>query len=118
MWKLNEPIVLGKLVDGKMWSADKAKIDDVEARVKSAMVRLGSKAGTQNIDRILRLPGTTNLPNKKKLTTGRVACPARLIRFSDMTHPLDARRRSGAAGRVGPAPEVGKVSTRYRSPSG
>ena len=58
------------------------------------MVRLGSKAGTQNIDRILRLPGTTNLPNKKKLNTGRVACPTRLIRFE--RHDALAGRISGA----------------------
>jgi hypothetical protein len=90
LWKLEEPIVLDKLVDGKFSSADKAKIDDVEARIEAVMLRLGSKAGTQNIDRILRLPGTTNLPNKKKLNTGRVACPTRLIRFNGATYSLDA----------------------------
>ena len=34
------------------------------------MERLGSVAGTQNIDRILRLPGTTNLPNNKEAQGG------------------------------------------------
>ena len=60
LWKLEEPIVLDKLVDGKFSSADKAKIDDVEARIEAVMLRLGSKAGTQNIDRILfcRAPPT------------------------------------------------------------
>jgi Family of unknown function (DUF5906) len=90
LWKLKEPIVLDKLVDGKFLAADKAKIDDVEARIESVMLRLGSKAGTQNIDRILRLPGTSNLPNKKKLNTGRVACPTRLIRSNGATYSLDA----------------------------
>jgi Family of unknown function (DUF5906) len=90
LWKLKEPIVLDKLVDGKFSSADKAKIDDVEARIESVMLRLGSKAGTQNIDRILRLPGTINLPNKKKLNAGRIACPTRLIRFNGATFSLDA----------------------------
>jgi hypothetical protein len=108
LWKLKEPIVLDKLVDGKFSSADKVKIDDVEARIESVMLRLGSKAGTQNIDRILRLPGTTNLPNKKKLNTGRVACPTRLIRFNGATYSLDAfpapepnreQRKAGGVGR-------------------
>ena len=35
LWKLKKPIVLGRLVDGKFSSADKAKIDDVEARVEA-----------------------------------------------------------------------------------
>ena len=54
------------------------------------MKRLGSVAGTQNIDRILRLPGTTNLPNKKKIKAGRVACRTRLISFNDLKYSLDA----------------------------
>ena len=51
---------------------------------------MGAKAGTQNIDRILRLPGTTNLPNAKKRREGRVVCPARLLAFNERVHPLDA----------------------------
>ena len=49
---------------------DQAKIDDVEARILALTLRLGGDAGTQNIDRILRLPGTTNLPNAKKRKAG------------------------------------------------
>jgi hypothetical protein len=54
------------------------------------MRRLGSKAGTQNIDRILRLPGTTNLPNAKKHRDGRVARPAELLWFNGASYPLEA----------------------------
>ena len=67
-----------------------AIIADVEARSAALMERLGSVAGTQNIDRILRLPGTTNLPNKKKIKAGRVACRTRLISFNNFKYSLDA----------------------------
>jgi hypothetical protein len=120
-WKLKDRIVLGTLVDGKFSSEDEARIDDVEARIEEVMLRLGSKAGTQNIDRILRLPGTTNLPNKKKLSAGRLACPTRLIRFSDATHTLDAfpapassdQRRNAGSG-VGPDIDALPISKRIK----
>jgi RecA-family ATPase len=36
------------------------------------------------------LPGTTNIPNKKKLEKGRVACPTRLIKFNDASYGQDS----------------------------
>src|SRR5262249_13036175 len=48
------------------------------------------KPGTQNIDRILRLPGTINLPNAKKRGEGRMECPTKLLWFDDTSYPLDA----------------------------
>ena len=88
LWRLQEPIELGDPVDGKFSPEDKAKIDDVEARIEAVMLRLGSKAGTQNIDRILRLPGTINLPNAKKLKAGRTACPTKLLWCNGAAYPL------------------------------
>jgi hypothetical protein len=52
------------------------------------MVRLGGTAGTQNIDRILRLPGPTNLPNKKKLEAGRTKCPTALLWFNGASYDI------------------------------
>jgi hypothetical protein len=74
LWKLEQP--LGVTVD---------VIEDVEARIGAAMVRLGSKAGTQNIDRILRLPGTTNLPNAAKVKRGRGVCQTALLYANGVT---------------------------------
>jgi hypothetical protein len=96
LWRLSVPIVLGEPrlgADGRLcYSAeDQAKIDEAEARSAAVMVELNAKAGTQNIDRILRLPGTTNLPNAKKRRDGRVMCPSKLIDYNDvLRHSLDA----------------------------
>ena len=71
------------------------------------MQRLGAKAGTQNIDRILRLPGTTNLPNAKKRKEGRVACQTKLLWFDDVSYPLDAF----------PKEETGREEARQEKPA-
>jgi AAA domain len=95
LWRQTERIVLGEPIEnaaGKLvFSAeDQAKIKDAEDRTAAIMVRLGAKAGTQNIDRILRLPGTINLPNRKKVAGGRVSCPTKLISFNNFSYSLDA----------------------------
>src|SRR5262249_18779976 len=90
LWRLTKRIELP--------SEAEAIIADVEARSAALMLRLGAKAGTQNIDRILRLPGTTNLPNKKKRDVGRVPCPTKLIGFNGASYPLDAFPPPGTAG--------------------
>jgi hypothetical protein len=81
---------LWKLVDRIVLDGDATKIADVEARSRALMLRLGGKPGTENVDRILRLPGTTNLPTKKKIALGRVACPTSLIHFNAVSYPLEA----------------------------
>ena len=40
--------------------------------------------GTHNIDRLLRVPGTTNWPNAKKRAKGREPSPAKLLHDSDV----------------------------------
>jgi hypothetical protein len=95
LWRLSEPIPLGEPVDGGegklvFGAVDEAVIADVEECSKKLMELLGAKAGTQNIDRILRLPGTLNLPNAVKRKRGRVQCEAQLIEFNGATYPRDA----------------------------
>jgi AAA domain len=82
LWQVDEPI--------KLPPEATEIVANVEARSAALMLRLGGKPGTQNIDRILRLPGTTNLPNKKKRDAGRVVCPTALIEFNDASYSLSA----------------------------
>ena len=89
-WRLAAPLTLPPLGNGELNDEAKTTTDDVEARFKAVMERLGAKAGTQNIDRILRLPWTENLPNAAKRKHGRVPCQATLIEFNDGVHGLDA----------------------------
>jgi putative DNA primase/helicase len=89
LWRLTTPIMLGAPVANAYSDADKATIADVEARCKAVMERLGSAAGTQNIDRILRLPATVNLPTKAKRAAGRVPCETTLLWFNGVTCTLD-----------------------------
>jgi predicted P-loop ATPase len=95
LFRLSERIEIGqyppeKDKNGKLVLAPKAAaiVKDVEERCKALMERLGSAAGTQNIDRLLRLPGTINLPNKVKRDKGRVACQTKVIRFNGATCKL------------------------------
>jgi hypothetical protein len=83
LWRLKEPIVLGEFAD-----EDKKIISDVEARIAAIMVALGGTTGTQNIDRVLRLPGTINWPNQAKLRAGRSASVAKLIEANDLIYEL------------------------------
>lgn len=41
-----------------------------------------------NIDRIMRLPGTINIPDAKKRKKGRVRALAKLVEFNDLSYPL------------------------------
>jgi hypothetical protein len=100
LWQLGEPIDLTpyplvtikdeKGKDKLILGPEAQRIvDDAEARIKEIMIRLGAEPGTQNIDRILRLPGTINLPNQVKRDKGRVECPTELLSFNGACYSLD-----------------------------
>jgi hypothetical protein len=108
LWRLADTIVLN--------GADAAeKIKDAEARGKALLIALGAKPGTQNIDRILRLPGTINLPNEVKRRAGRVACDARLIEMNGAFARIEDFPLPAAAGAAGAAAGTGRGRGRPRT---
>jgi hypothetical protein len=66
-----------------LWATTRKPLDEwvvsrVEAETRAIEAALGA-GGTQNIDRLLRLPGTVNFPNAAKRNRGRGVSCARLL---------------------------------------
>ena len=59
--------------------AETTDLDRLEAVNKGLITRLKGDKGTHNFDRVMRVPGTVNLPHKKKRSRGRVPVAARLV---------------------------------------
>lgn len=51
----------------------------VESINQGLIDKFGGDPGTWDVSRLMRLPGTINLPNAKKLAAGRVAVPAKIL---------------------------------------
>lgn len=54
-------------------------LDIVEGVTRAVSAALGGDAGVWNVDRILRLPGTVNYPNQKKIDRGFTATQAKVV---------------------------------------
>jgi hypothetical protein len=85
-WALNTPIRAN------------GNIEELEDVNRGMIVALNADKGTQNIDRILRVPGTTNWPTKAKKRRGRVPVEAELLEFNPhYTYSLDSFKKVGKA---------------------
>ncbi|MGJ5088501.1 DNA-primase RepB domain-containing protein [Bradyrhizobium sp. HKCCYLRH1065] len=80
LWRLDTPVPIGSEAD----------IADIEARNYQLALAFGADPSTRNVDRILRVPGTTNWPNKKKLKDGRVSVRATVLSYTSISHALSA----------------------------
>jgi hypothetical protein len=69
-------------------------IDRVEAENRSIEAAVGA-AGTHNIDRLLRLPGTLNFPNARKQKLGRGVSRARLLHSAAVAYSAAEAARLG-----------------------
>jgi putative DNA primase/helicase len=65
------------------------EFEAVEVCNLALTLALGGTAGTQNADRILRLPGTLNIPNSTKRALGRQECKAVLHEINDKVYSLE-----------------------------
>ena len=74
LWRLAAPVV---------------PTENVEPVNKKLIEMFGAGKGTHNLDRILRMPGTTNLPNAKKLRAGRARCLSTVLWMKDISYPFD-----------------------------
>lgn len=94
-WRLQEPVPIG----GDIAAAEEAARYNVQLEV------LFGADNCHNIDRIMRLPGTMNVPDAKKRAKGRTPTRAKLVSFNDHIYPLadftPAPLKQPVAGEVG-----------------
>jgi len=80
-WRLQTPIA----INGEVGLAEDAK------RYNQQLELVFAADNCHNIDRIMRLPGTVNIPDPKKLKKGRVEVLAKVLQFkSELEYPVSA----------------------------
>lgn len=85
-WLLREPEVIRDTTQEELRAGEVARLEAYNRQIE---IELGGDH-CHNIDRIMRLPGTVNLPNKKKRSKGREPVPATLFRGDwDRRYSLD-----------------------------
>lgn len=86
-WKLEDPYLL---------QGDKERIEEFE-RYNRYLAQSFGGDNCHNVDRIMRLPFTINVPDAKKKAKGRVSALARVVEQTDVTYPLGAFTQAPAA---------------------
>ncbi len=110
-WALEEPIQMLPREDGTEPWAEPESLSKQIALILSADPCF-------NVDRIMRVPGTVNMPNKKKRAKGRKPALAKVVHWDDGSYrlsrfprtPVASVRTSSAPQRNGGVPNV-KIST-------
>ena len=90
-WALEKPFQ----IDGLPENYEEA------ARYNKQLEILFHADNCHNVDRIMRLPGTVNIPDKKKAEKGRVEALSKLISFDEeLVYPLDSFRQCAASSQI------------------
>jgi hypothetical protein len=87
LWVLRDPFDVG---------GDLEKIEAIKRYNQQLVADLGGDRQAVDASRVLRLPGTINVPSAKKRAAGRVPAAARLIGSCEQTYHLDAFRQAPA----------------------
>ena len=69
----------------------------IEGRNRALATATGAPAGTYNVDRLLRLPGTINFPNAKKKAQGRIIRLSSIVKLTSARYPLKQFPAAGQA---------------------
>jgi hypothetical protein len=93
-WKLEEPFV----IDGSVQTAEQ---DFEPYNIRLSQIFGGDNC--HNVDRIMRLPGTVNIPDAKKRKKGRVETLAKLLQFNTKVYPIDKFKKAQAVQVSGPS---------------
>lgn len=79
-WRLEEALT----IDGEL-----EKATEIESYNRALELAFGADS-CHNVDRIMRVPGTTNRPNKKKRAKGRKEAEAEVYCWNEASYPLSA----------------------------
>lgn len=87
IWRLTEALPVARDALGTEDAI--ARAEDVKRYNLQLEILLGGD-NCHNVDRILRLPGSVNWPDKKKRAKGRVPDVSRVVAISDAVYPVSA----------------------------
>lgn len=100
-----------------LWRVEDLSQGDAERANLHLLRTFGGDTGTQDISRLLRLPGPLNIPDEKKRARGRTVVPAKLLRANPSNRyisfevPLaDPPAKAAPVVGLGPAEDVEKLA--------
>jgi predicted P-loop ATPase len=83
LWRFAEPVEPDRF----------SEVEELNRDLGALFASVGvAPDGTQNIDRLLRVPGTVNRPDKRKQAKGRVPAKAQLIRHAGPVYDFEGLR--------------------------
>lgn len=85
LWRLQEEVPISE--DGLPSKEIEGRYEDAKRYNLQLEILFGGD-NCHNVDRILRLPGTTNWPNAKKRQKGRVPTPSEIVWLTDRVYPI------------------------------